>query len=110
MKQRVYITNPEQFLRGDTKTCFKLFSEDYNDEWIPETWFHCADVEFEPDVDFAAITAATISAIDDKVKEETAEHAARMHILEQRKAELLALPAPDDNQTWPGQFGRGSES
>jgi len=109
MKQRVYITNTEQFLRDDTDTCFKLFGVDYNDKWIPDEWVHCGTVEFTPDVDYAEVTRITIGVIDAAVAKEIAEHASRMHTLETRKAELLALPAPESNWSEPDDDKYGED-
>lgn len=88
LKQQLVITDPEAFLRGDYSSCFTLFNRKitYND------WVHCGEIEIDlSEVDTSKMVQTVADAIDEKV----AKHIAIIEVLKNRKAELLALPAPD---------------
>lgn len=84
-KQNIVITRPENFLRGEYGNCFHLFD---STEYLCTDWQVVGEVKFEVDVD----TAKLIKVVSDKIDEQIGQATAALNVLEQRKAELLALP------------------
>ena len=84
IKLHLAITNPEKFLKGDWD-CFNLFA---NNDFYADHWIKAGEVEFEVDMDSAMVVQRATSALD----AEMGKLSAAMNVLEQRKAELLALP------------------
>ena len=87
IKQRLHITNPDRFLRGEYDWCFDLFpKESKNQKYIC-----CGDIEFEVDIDSGKVIEIVTNAINEEIESTREEFTARMNILETRKQELLAL-------------------
>ena len=88
IKQQLHISNPEAFMRGDYSYCFSLFNFAVSDD---STYIHVGEIELDVNVDKEDCVDAIITTLD----EEIGKHTAALNVLEQKKAELLALPAPD---------------
>lgn len=83
----LYISNPEVFAKDPTSSsCYHLSCGRYMDK----TWTFAGEVEFNIDVDRVEIVKAAKKYLDEQIGKATAV----INILENRKAELLALPAP----------------
>jgi hypothetical protein len=93
-KLHVVITDPNQFLRGDYG-CLTFL--DY--ETSVPGWIDLGQLEFEMPVNTAVLIEKTLAAIDEQIKEENANYTMRMDVLETRKKELIALPAPAENES-----------
>lgn len=91
IKQTLFITEPDEFLRGDYTQCLNL----YGDDVAPKSWIDCGPIDIEIDLDLTDMTAKAVQAIDAQIERETGKWAARLALLKRRKQELLALPAPD---------------
>ena len=89
VKLNLYISNPEAFIRGDRDLCFAISSGRHMDD----EWVFCTDFECAFDVDDDLILDSATSELDSDI----GKHTAAITILEQRKAELLALPAPEND-------------
>jgi hypothetical protein len=92
IKQFLHITNLDSFLKGNYSDCFNLDAEDCS---YMTRWHSCGEIEFEVDIDSNALVLKTIGIIDDEMKAQRAQYSRSMEVLEQRKSELLSLPAPD---------------
>ena len=91
IKQFLHITNLDKFLKKDYSDCFNLDAEDCD---YMTKWHSCGEIEIEIDIDSNALVLKTIGIIDDEMKNQRAQYSRSMEVLEQRKAELLSLPAP----------------
>ena len=82
----VYITDQEQFLRSPDAHCITAVQGRHMDD----TWLFAGEVEVEINPDTGKMIEFVTADIDRKVTElKTA-----IQVAENRKAELLALPAP----------------
>lgn len=86
LKLHVIITDPEAFLKGDYFHCMTLSS----DKTTVPGWVNCGQIEVSLDVNRGEVLEVAAKTIT----EEMGRCSAAMNVLEQRKAELLALPAP----------------
>ena len=86
--QHIVITDPEAFLKGNYYSCFSLF----NHATKIEGWINCGEIELDLDVDTGEVLKVAADEIDKDIGKATAV----LNVLEQKKAELLALPAPED--------------
>ena len=86
--QHVVITDPESFLKGNYWGCFNLF--DHKSE--QPDWINCGEIELNIEVDSADV----VRIVSDELDEQISKANAVVAVLEQKKAELLALPAPSD--------------
>jgi len=84
IKQNVILCRPEQFLKGDYSGCFLLTEHDFKDD---DEWIHCGEIEFEVNVDSGKVVKVATASLDAEI----GKHTAALHVLETRKAELLAL-------------------
>ena len=90
VKLNLYISNPEAFARDpQSHGAYALL----NGRWMDKDWIFAGEVEFSIDVD----TKTVLDAAQDDITAEIGKHTAAINILEQRKAELLALPAPESS-------------
>jgi hypothetical protein len=87
IKQHVHIVDPDDFLRGDYHSCFNLFDSPSN---CPE-WIDAGEIELDIEVDKDSVIARVVTALDEEIEKETAEHELKMELLKQRKNEMLAL-------------------
>ena len=87
IKQHVVITDPAKFLKGDYYSCFTLFSSECN----IDGWIECGELELNIEVDSADV----VRIVSDELDEQISKANAVVAVLEQKKAELLALPAPE---------------
>ena len=86
IKMNVYITRPEQFARNPESCCYTLDPNRHMDD----TWIFVDKVEFN----VGGLNDLAIEQAEDELTEEIGQHTAAINVLENRKAELLALPAP----------------
>jgi hypothetical protein len=86
IKQNVYITRPDQFIRSPESNCYALDPHRHMDD----TWTFVAEVEFDVEVD----TAPIIEQITDEIDETILNFEGKIEALKNKKAELLALPSP----------------
>ena len=84
LKQFIVITDPSKFLRGDYGTCFSMFD---SAEYLPSHWMVVGETEF----DVTADTGKLIKIVSDQLDEKIGQATAALNVLEQRKAELLAI-------------------
>ena len=94
IKQHLFITNPDAFLRGNYNNCFSLYQHDS----CPDEWILCGDIELDMsdyDIVESDVSLQVIKAIDAEMTQSTIEYNKRMAMLKGRKQELLALPQPD---------------
>ena len=102
--QNVYIpsTKMDRFLRNPSGDCYTL-SEDRS---MDNLWTFVGVVEFEVDIN----TGKMIDSVCKEIDKTITELKTAIAVAETRKAELLALPAPDDavyrcdncNASWSG--------
>ncbi len=81
IKQQLYITYPDRFLRGDYDSCFALFGDATA---MPKDWIHCGEITIDVDVDTSEMTQALSAAID----AEAGELNDMLAVLERRKNNL----------------------
>jgi len=86
IKQHLTITRPDEFLRGNYYSCFSLFV----DNNISDDWIDCGEIEIDVNVDTGKIIKIVGNEIDEQIKAMNAS----IVVLENRKAELLALDSP----------------
>jgi hypothetical protein len=86
LTQYLVITNPEKFARGNYD-CLSLFDH----KPTVEKWIVVKQIEIDIDVDHSEV----VKSATDTLNEEIATNTAMNNVLEQRKAELLCLPAPE---------------
>jgi hypothetical protein len=87
IKQHVHIVYPDKFLRGDYVDCFNLFdTPNAHPDWID-----AGEIELDIEVDKDSVIARVVTALDEEIEKETAEHELKMELLKQRKNEMLAL-------------------
>ena len=87
IKLNLYISEPEIFARDPLSGY--AYSLDSN-RHMDGQWLFAGEVEFDVDVD----TSKVIDAAKAKLDKEIGKHTTAINSLENRKAELLALPAP----------------
>ena len=88
VKQFIVITDPDAFMRGDFSSCLNLFDHpcDYGD------WVTIREIEIDiSGVDTSSMMESVKNTIDGAILKRQGE----IEALERRKAELIALPAPD---------------
>jgi hypothetical protein len=84
IKQNIYITRPDQFIRSPESNCYALDPHRHMDD----TWTFVATVEFDVEVDTAPIVEQMSKEIDETIL----NFEGKIEALKNRKAELLALP------------------
>jgi hypothetical protein len=84
IKQNVYITRPDQFIRSPESSCYSLDPARHMDN----TWTFVATVEFDVEVD----TAPIIEQFSIEIDEAILNFEGKIEALKNKKAELLALP------------------
>ena len=82
VKRYVYITNPEV---GTNPDKWRFAISDFDDM---DTWLMVGVIKFDVDVDSQKLIDKATGLID----KELGKHTAAINVLEQKKAELLALP------------------
>ena len=87
LKQHLVITDPAAFLKGNYSSCFALF--DHKAGY--HGWIDAGIIEFDVNVDSGLVLKTAQAELDEEIGKATAV----LNVLEQRKAELLALPAPN---------------
>ena len=105
IKQNVYISNEEMFLRNPKSECYAMC----HDRHMDDTWIFCDEVVFE----VGANDGEIIERVSDKIDTAVADLEAKVLVLKNRKAELLALPSPDEPTThdeWMAEAAEGSET
>jgi len=87
VKLNLYISDAERFIKNP-KDCdaYTLMDSRYMDD----TWDFAGEVEFEINPDTSTLIQKAESRLDEKI----GKHTAAIHVLETRKRELIALPAP----------------
>ena len=90
IKQNVYITREEKFIRNPESSCYSLDPGRHMDD----TWIFVGEVEFDvSDVNTSGMIESVSAEIDQKIS----ELYNAIQVAENRKAELLALPAPEQS-------------
>jgi len=92
VKMNLYISDPEQFAKSPTSSCYSLISGRYMDK----DWTFAGEIEFDINLDDGVIIQKAKAELDERI----GKHTAAINVLETRKAELLALPAPHHTDTW----------
>ncbi len=87
IKQNVYIINPERFLRDPKNECYTTAMGRHMDD----VWIFVAEIEFDVNVDTGEMIKSVAADIDIKIS----ELYTAIQVAENRKAELLSLPAPE---------------
>ena len=100
IKQFLFITNPDKFLKGDYN-CFSIFDEPLG----PDEWILCGEIEIDVDVDSGEIVEQVVKSIKDEIVEIKGKHDTAIGILERRLGELTALPAPENNEETREEIG-----
>ena len=87
-KLNLYIARPESFAKNPNHgSCYYLCS----DRGMDDTWVFVQEIEIDlSQVDMARVIGDASKELDDEIGKATA----LINVLETRKAELLALPAP----------------
>ena len=89
MKMNVYITNPEAFLREPD--IYGMFVLEHT-RLMDGVWVFVCEVEIDTsEVDSNELIKLATAELDNDI----AKHTTMLQNLEQRKAELIALPAPE---------------
>ena len=84
VKLNVYICNAEKFARDpESDGCYALLKG----RWMDKEWIFAGEVEFDIDVDTSKVIEAAKSELDAEI----GKHTAAINVLENRKAELLAI-------------------
>ena len=91
IKQHVVITDPAKFLKGQYYSCFTLFEGGCK----IDGWIDCGEVTLNIEVDSADVIRVATDELDEQISKANAV----LSVLEQRKAELLALPGPGYDPT-----------
>jgi hypothetical protein len=86
IKQNIYITRPDQFIRNPESSCYSLDPGRHMDGY--SGWTFVAEVEFEVVVDTAPIVEQMSKEIDETIL----NFEGKIEALKNKKAELLALP------------------
>jgi hypothetical protein len=87
IKQQLYISNPDDFMRGNYATCIDITGIDFT----MDSWVLCGEIEVNIDFDSTSLIAKIVTTIDAEIEKERAEHSLKMDMLQTRKDELLAL-------------------
>jgi len=87
VKMNLYISDPEKFAKTP-RDCYAYSMQ--TDRYMDKDWTFAGEVEFDIDVDNKAIIKKAEKELNDRI----GTHTAAITVLENRKAELLALPAP----------------
>jgi len=99
VKRNVYITNPERLDPANIEGTARYgLSEG---DWMDGDWMRIGEVEFEVNVNRDGIVAAVLKNIDSEI----IEFKGKIQHLEDKKAELLALPAPVDPEYRGNDYG-----
>jgi len=88
IKLHAYITDTEDFMKGDYDWCFKVSS---SDDLEGNGWMACGDAELNINVDNGEVIATSVLALSKQIDEEKAAFSARLYSLEERKSRLLAI-------------------
>jgi hypothetical protein len=109
--RHLVINDPDAFLRENYNWCFRLCTDEML-EYMDDCHINTGTVEFDVDFDPATLIAKVVQAIDRQIDKEKEDYAARLEILDKRKKELLALPAPanPESEDSPGQIRVVSKS
>jgi len=84
VKMNLYISDPEQFAKSPTSSCYSLISGRYMDN----DWTFAGEIELDVDVESGVVIQKAKAELDKRI----GKHTAAINVLETRKAELLALP------------------
>lgn len=86
IKRNLYISDAEKFARNPESNCYCLLEG----RWMDDEWTFVCEIEFDVQVDKAAIIELAKKVLDSEI----GTYTAAINVLESRKAELLALPSP----------------
>jgi hypothetical protein len=87
VKQFVIITRPEEFLKGGLN-CFNLFEDT---DYMGDDWIVVGPIEFEVSAANEEVRKKALLKFDNEILQAEG----RIVELKRRKAELMALPAPE---------------
>ena len=90
LKQNIVITDAAQFLKGNYHSCFSLYD---STEYLPDKWMVVGEV----DIDIEADTGKLIQYVKAEIDEKIGKATAALNVLEQRRAELLAITYQDES-------------
>jgi len=90
VKQYVYITDADQFIRGEIKNCFAL-DTDGSYEGRIDGWFLAGEVELNINTDEKKIRQSAVEFVEKAEETERAEHEVKMNMLAEKKQSLLAI-------------------
>ena len=97
IKQTLFITHPEEFVKGDFSICFGL----YGNPLCPGSWINCGEIELDIDdskIDQGKILARVVKGLDDQIENERLLFAQRLQSLQAQRKELLALPYQGESE------------
>jgi len=86
LEMLVVITRPEDVLRG--QMVFTLYESSV--DYLPDDWVVCGKTTIDVDIDTGKLIDVVSAEIDEKIGQATAA----LNMLEQKKAELLAIEGP----------------
>ena len=98
IKQHLAICDPEAFIKGKYGYCFSLWGH----KTTTEGYIDCGEIEIDVDVDSGKVIQAAV----DEINRDIGKATAALDILERRKAELIALPAPEQLPVIPYEWDR----
>ena len=87
------ITNIDDYLQDKFDWCFRLRTDD-GMNYISDDSVDCGKIKFSLNLDEGEMIAKVVKVIDNQIKKEGEEFAARVEILKARKQQIQALPAP----------------
>lgn len=88
IKQNLWLSNPDHFLRGQYDYCFAMTETDAMDR---QGWVLCGEIELDVNVDSGEVIKTVTAAIDAEILKTQGELEGKINILKTRKNELLAL-------------------
>lgn len=91
VKQYLYITNPQDFLRGDYSTSLTLTGY----ESVYSEWINCGQIELDVNVSKEELVKSTLSALEQQEILARQEFDKKIAILSDAKHELLAIGHDD---------------
>ena len=88
MKLHFYITNVDEYLKGDFGNSITCSSWG---NWEDENYMHAGEHEVNINIDADAVTQKAVSMLDAAITKERGEHTVKMDMLQGRINELLAI-------------------
>ena len=90
MKIHIFITNLDEYVRGEYRYCFTASSDEDYGKGL-DHWEFAGSADVEINVNNAELTQKAVKVIEEKEEETRAEFEVKMGLLKEKKANLLSL-------------------